>query len=237
MLWIGRSSIRRLTWSALRSALCRGCVLRLPARRSRASGLPQTLRCGSADGITPAASRGRTSIAPGRKRTEWRSRWRLPRSLPAAQLNRRCASCHSGAQKLPASPADDLEFRLHHLAYDGGTPRFWDPPAVGTRPSETPLVPEGLDWDIFLGPAPMRPYTKNRFTYNWHWVWDTGKSTSWAIPTGPSRQSRPGWPVTRMTWSRSWACSLASPNERKQCERVRSMIPRVSRSSSSRVNM
>ncbi len=35
-------------------------------------------------------------------------------------------------------------------------------------------VPPGLDWDIFLGPAPMRPYSKNRFAYNWHWFWDTG---------------------------------------------------------------
>lgn len=35
-------------------------------------------------------------------------------------------------------------------------------------------VPPGLDWDLFLGPAPMRPYTRNRFAYNWHWFWDTG---------------------------------------------------------------
>ena len=27
---------------------------------------------------------------------------------------------------------------------------------------------------LFLGPAPMRPFTKNRFAYNWHWFWDTG---------------------------------------------------------------
>jgi predicted dehydrogenase len=35
-------------------------------------------------------------------------------------------------------------------------------------------VPPGLDWDLFLGPAPMRPYNENRFAYNWHWFWDTG---------------------------------------------------------------
>ncbi len=35
-------------------------------------------------------------------------------------------------------------------------------------------IPPGLDWDFFLGPAPMRPYSKNRFAYNWHWFWDTG---------------------------------------------------------------
>jgi predicted dehydrogenase len=35
-------------------------------------------------------------------------------------------------------------------------------------------VPLGLDWDKFLGPAPMRAYNELRFKYNWHWFWDTG---------------------------------------------------------------
>src|SRR5581483_11356373 len=35
-------------------------------------------------------------------------------------------------------------------------------------------TPPGLDWDKFLGPAPMRPYNQNRFKYNWHLFWDTG---------------------------------------------------------------
>ena len=45
-------------------------------------------------------------------------------------------------------------------------------PSIGKTPTEP--VPAGLNWDIFLGPAPMRAYTKNRFHYNWHWFWDTG---------------------------------------------------------------
>ena len=44
--------------------------------------------------------------------------------------------------------------------------------SIGHTPREP--VPPGLDWDQFLGPAPMRPYTRNRFAYNWHWFWDTG---------------------------------------------------------------
>lgn len=44
--------------------------------------------------------------------------------------------------------------------------------SIGKTPPEP--TPAGLDWDKFLGPAPMRPYTKNRFAYNWHWFWDTG---------------------------------------------------------------
>lgn len=35
-------------------------------------------------------------------------------------------------------------------------------------------VPDGVDWDKFLGPAPYRPFNENRFHYKWHWFWDTG---------------------------------------------------------------
>jgi len=44
--------------------------------------------------------------------------------------------------------------------------------SIGKTPEEP--APPGLDWSEFLGPAPLRPYTKNRFAYNWHWFWDTG---------------------------------------------------------------
>ena len=35
-------------------------------------------------------------------------------------------------------------------------------------------TPPGVNWDLFLGPAPMRPFNSLRFKYNWHWFWDTG---------------------------------------------------------------
>ncbi len=44
--------------------------------------------------------------------------------------------------------------------------------SIGRTPEEP--VPAGIDWDQFLGPAPKRPFTWNRFRYNWHWFWDTG---------------------------------------------------------------
>ncbi len=44
--------------------------------------------------------------------------------------------------------------------------------SIGKTPVEP--VPAGLNWDMFLGPAPMREFSKNRFAYNWHWFWDTG---------------------------------------------------------------
>ena len=43
---------------------------------------------------------------------------------------------------------------------------------IGRTPEEP--VPAGVDYDLWLGPAPKRPFTQNRFHYNWHWFWDTG---------------------------------------------------------------
>jgi predicted dehydrogenase len=35
-------------------------------------------------------------------------------------------------------------------------------------------APASLAYDIWLGPAPKRPFNKNRFLYEWHWNWDYG---------------------------------------------------------------
>jgi len=43
---------------------------------------------------------------------------------------------------------------------------------IGKTPDEP--VPAGVDYDLWTGPAPKRPYSKNRFHYNWHWNWDYG---------------------------------------------------------------
>ncbi|WP_299433900.1 Gfo/Idh/MocA family oxidoreductase [uncultured Maribacter sp.] len=37
------------------------------------------------------------------------------------------------------------------------------------------LIPEGLDWDLWQGPAPRRNYTSETWNYNWHWYgWEYG---------------------------------------------------------------
>jgi predicted dehydrogenase len=43
---------------------------------------------------------------------------------------------------------------------------------IGHTPEEQ--VPAGVHYDLWTGPAPMKPFTRNRFHYNWHWIWDTG---------------------------------------------------------------
>lgn len=39
---------------------------------------------------------------------------------------------------------------------------------------KTGAVPAGVHYDLWLGPAPKRPFSPNRFHYNWHWHWDYG---------------------------------------------------------------
>lgn len=40
---------------------------------------------------------------------------------------------------------------------------------IGRAPVQP--VPAGVDYDLWMGPAPQHAFTKNRFHYNWHWNW------------------------------------------------------------------
>jgi len=42
------------------------------------------------------------------------------------------------------------------------------------RPKETPEVPAGLDWDLWLGPAPARPYHPTYHPAKWRAWWEFG---------------------------------------------------------------
>ena len=47
----------------------------------------------------------------------------------------------------------------------------------GTRPTDTPPVPDTLDWDLWLGPAPYRPYHPTYLPGQWRRWWDFGTGT------------------------------------------------------------
>jgi predicted dehydrogenase len=42
------------------------------------------------------------------------------------------------------------------------------------RPTDTPPVPKGLNWDLWLGPVKKRPYHSAYHPYNWRGWWDFG---------------------------------------------------------------
>jgi len=49
---------------------------------------------------------------------------------------------------------------------------YW--PQGVDRPKEEPPVPEWLDWDLWLGPAPYRPYHSCYLPFAWRGWWDFG---------------------------------------------------------------
>jgi predicted dehydrogenase len=40
--------------------------------------------------------------------------------------------------------------------------------------AENSPVPPGVHYDLWLGPAPARPFNENHFHYHWHWFWEYG---------------------------------------------------------------
>jgi predicted dehydrogenase len=49
---------------------------------------------------------------------------------------------------------------------------YW--PQGVTRPKDEPRVPDTLDWDMWIGPAPMRPYNPAYVPFKWRGWWDFG---------------------------------------------------------------
>ena len=49
---------------------------------------------------------------------------------------------------------------------------YW--PQGVDRPKDRPAVPDTLDWDLWLGPAPERPYNPAYLPFKWRGWWDFG---------------------------------------------------------------
>jgi predicted dehydrogenase len=86
----------------------------------------------------------------------------------------------------------------------------------GERPTDTPPVPGYLHWDLWLGPAPERPYHPTYQPANWRRWWDFGSGTLgdmachymdlpfWALglrhPTTVESEGPPVHPETTPSW-------------------------------------
>jgi len=61
------------------------------------------------------------------------------------------------------------------FSYQGWCPTI---PVLADEP-----VPAGVDYDMWLGPAPKRPFNRNRFHFTFRWFWDYagGLMTDWGV--------------------------------------------------------
>lgn len=63
--------------------------------------------------------------------------------------------------------------------------KFWANFYYGAGPAPVPdqTVPKGVDYDMWLGPAPERPFNPNRFHGDWRMFWDYGGGlmTDWGV--------------------------------------------------------
>ena len=46
-------------------------------------------------------------------------------------------------------------------------------PSIGKVTGPQP-IPPGIDYDLWLGPAPRKPLMRKQLHYDWHWQWDYG---------------------------------------------------------------
>jgi hypothetical protein len=79
-------------------------------------------------------------------------------------------AAHSTTELLNAGvigPVRELHIWCDHPVY----------PCAVVRPKEAETLPSGMDWDLWLGPAPFRPYHSAYHPWRWRPWWDFGGGT------------------------------------------------------------
>ena len=96
------------------------------------------------------------------------------RMVEAARKYRRVVQ--AGTQRRSAPFVEEGIARVHAGAIGKvGMARAWiHQKRVGIGHGKPAPVPPGVDYAMWQGPAPERPFHPNRFHYNWHWFWNWG---------------------------------------------------------------
>ena len=99
------------------------------------------------------------SIWEGRKMIEAARKYK--RVVQVGTQNRSAEYCRKAFEYLRSKDFGDI----HLIRVQNSKLRN----TIGKEPNGE--TPPGVDYDIWLGPAPMRPFNKNHFHYAWHWFW------------------------------------------------------------------
>jgi predicted dehydrogenase len=85
------------------------------------------------------------------------------------------------------------------------------------RPKDTPPVPSHLDWDLWLGPAPERPYHPCYHPFAWRGWWDFGTGVLGDIGchnlSAAFKALKLGWPTSVEACSTHWNAPPEIKNE------------------------
>jgi len=85
------------------------------------------------------------------------------------------------------------------------------------RPSETPSVPANLDWNLWLGPSPQRPYHSCYHPFRWRGWWDFGTGVLGDIGchnlSAAFKALKLGWPTSVEACSTHWNAPPSIKNE------------------------
>jgi predicted dehydrogenase len=99
---------------------------------------------------------------------------RYRKIVQIGQWQRSGAHCQQAHNYLKSGKMGNIRL-VKCWAYQG-----WMEP-VPMKPDGT--APEGVDYEMWLGPAPKRPFNPNRFHFNFRWFWDYagGLMTDWGV--------------------------------------------------------
>ncbi len=85
------------------------------------------------------------------------------------------------------------------------------------RPTETPPVPTALNWDLWIGPSPMRPYHPCYHPFFWRGWWDFGTGVLGDIGchnlSAAFKALKLGWPESVEACSTHWNAPPEVKNE------------------------
>jgi predicted dehydrogenase len=102
------------------------------------------------------------NIWEGRKMVEAARKY--DRVVQVGYQNRSAEYCWQAKEYIESEEFGDVHFVRVVNSKVRGT--------IGKKEDSGP--PEGVDYDMWLGPAPSMPFNENRFHYAWNWFWEFG---------------------------------------------------------------